>query len=541
MAGSVFKRCGCRDERGKLLGAACPRLRTRSHGSWSFKVEVAAAGGGRRRAGQGGFSTRRDAEVALTDMLDRVNKRTHVDVGRQSVGWYLEQWIAGKAALRSTTARSYREHLDLYLLPALGQVRLSELDEQDIEGMYEAMRQLGHPPSAKTGVSVQLEAMLSALASGAAPRPLSAARLQRVHATLRAALNSAVKRRLIAHNPALHVELSRGARPRAVIWTDERTRQWRAWRDAEVALEQALCDAERRRRSNLRHRGEVEPSVSEVRRREEELADHRRNFRTPAVAVWTPAQTGRFLDAIAGHRLYALYHLIAFRGLRRGEAVGLTWVHVDLDGADLTVAAQIVQLGYATEQATPKADSQGVVALDSGTVRVLREHRERQRRDAASWGPAWTDTGLVFTREDGTALHPELVSRTFERLVRDAGLPPIRLHDLRHGAATLALAGGADMKVVSHMLRHSSITITADTYTSVLPETARHAAEAAVAIVPRAAAASRPEPSSPDVPVPHRSHTVPETTLGPSSEEKKPRSGAVRRQGLEPRTRGLRE
>jgi hypothetical protein len=256
--------------------------------------------------------------------------------------------------------------------------------------------------------------------------------------------------------------------------------------------------------------------------------------------VWTPAQTGRFLDAVAGHRLYALYHLIAFRGLRRGEAVGLTWTDVDLDGGEVTVAAQIVQLGYATEHATPKADSQGVVALDSTTTQVLRAHRERQRREAESWGEAWHHTGLVFTREDGTALHPELVSRTFERLVRDADLPPIRLHDLRHGAATLALAGGADMKVVSHMLRHSSITITADTYTSVLPETARQAAEAAVAIVPRAAALSQANAPSPASPVPHRSHTDPETTLGSSSEEKKPRPQDVRRQGLEPRTRGLR-
>jgi plasmid stabilization system protein ParE len=226
MAGSVFKRCGCRDASGKLLGAACPRLKTRSHGTWSFKVELTAGAGGRRRTGQGGFSTRRDAEVALTDLLDRVNKRTHVDVGRQSVATYLEQWIAGKAALRSTTARSYREHLDLYLLPALGHIRLSDLDESDIEGMYAAMRQLGNPQATTQG-NVQLEALLRARASRDTARPLSAARLQRVHATLRAALNSAVKRRLIGRNPALHVELSRGTRPRAVIWTEDRTRQWR--------------------------------------------------------------------------------------------------------------------------------------------------------------------------------------------------------------------------------------------------------------------------------------------------------------------------
>ena len=83
-------------------------------------------------------------------------------------------------------------------------------------------------------------------------------------------------------------------------------------------------------------------------------------------------------------------------------------------------------------------------------------------------------------------MHPDYVTRHFERLVRAADLPPIRLHDLRHGAATLALASGTHLKVVSEMLGHSTITITADTYTSVLPAVARAAAEATSALVPRA-------------------------------------------------------
>ena len=100
----------------------------------------------------------------------------------------------------------------------------------------------------------------------------------------------------------------------------------------------------------------------------------------------------------------------------------------------------------------------------------------------------------MFTAEDGTALVPDHVSRLFARLLKEADLPPVRLHDLRHGAATLALAGGANLKVVSEMLGHSTIAITADTYTSVLPEVAREAAEAAVRLVPRATSTRRPRP-----------------------------------------------
>lgn len=93
--------------------------------------------------------------------------------------------------------------------------------------------------------------------------------------------------------------------------------------------------------------------------------------------------------------------------------------------------------------------------------------------------------GVCSPRPTGEWVEPNCLSDYFERLVRKAGLPPIRLHDLRHGAATIALAAGTEMKAVQDMLGHSSISLTSDTYTSVLPELARDAAEAAVRLVPR--------------------------------------------------------
>jgi integrase len=206
--------------------------------------------------------------------------------------------------------------------------------------------------------------------------------------------------------------------------------------------------------------------------------------------VWTAQQTGRFLDTATGDRLYPLYHLYALRGLRRGEGCGLHWTELDIDtdSAALTVIWQIVQHGWATELAPPKtSNSERVVALDADTVTVLREHRTRQNAERLAAGPAWVDTGLVFTQPDGTALHPADVTARFHELVTAADLPPVRLHDLRHGAATIALAAGVEMKVVQDMLGHSSITLTSDTYTSVLPELARLAAESAASLIPRAA------------------------------------------------------
>ena len=171
--------------------------------------------------------------------------------------------------------------------------------------------------------------------------------------------------------------------------------------------------------------------------------------------VWTPAQTGVFLDYAMGHRLYALFHLIAFAGLRRGEGCAMHWEDLDEKTQELAVRWQLLQLGWETELSTPKTDdSVAMVALDADTVQVLVEQHVRQRVERRAAGDPWPNTGLAFTEIDGQPLHPAQVTKLFKQLCMEAGLPPIRLHDLRHGAATLALA--ADIKVVQAMLRHMS-------------------------------------------------------------------------------------
>nr|WP_307805140.1 tyrosine-type recombinase/integrase [Streptomyces sp. VRA16 Mangrove soil] len=116
----------------------------------------------------------------------------------------------------------------------------------------------------------------------------------------------------------------------------------------------------------------------------------------------------------------------------------------------------------------------------------LDGRRKQQLAERLARGEAWADTDKVFTREDGSWLHPETVSDTFRRIVQKADLPPINLRDLRHGTAALAHADGGDLHAIKETLRHSTITLTSDTYTSLLPEIDMEIAEKAAALVPRA-------------------------------------------------------
>jgi integrase len=241
--------------------------------------------------------------------------------------------------------------------------------------------------------SRQVQAMFTAVARqhAAAGRPVTAATLTRVKATLRAALNAAVRAGYLAANPAAHVQLPPARRPRAAVWTSERIA---AWQDSGIR---------------------------------------------PPVAVWTAAQTAAFLNAVRGHRLYAAFHLIALRGLRRAEACGLRWQDVDLDGGTVVICGQLQQYdGHLTVAPHKTPRSERVIALDRTTVAALRRHRGLQQAERERASGAYHASGYVFTGLNGDPLAPERLSRIFKKLTAEAGLPPIRLHDLRHGAASLA-------------------------------------------------------------------------------------------------------
>ncbi|MGH8869084.1 MAG: site-specific integrase [Actinomycetes bacterium] len=152
----------------------------------------------------------------------------------------------------------------------------------------------------------------------------------------------------------------------------------------------------------------------------------------------------------------------------------------------LAVVQKAVELRGRLHFGPPKTrQGDRVVPLDAVTVMRLREHHKRQEAERDLWREGYLESGLVFTRENGEPLNPSWVTHTFRRLTQQAGLPVIRFHDLRHTSASLALAAGVPIKVVSHRLGHSTTAITADLYTHVVPEVARGAAEQIAGLLPR--------------------------------------------------------
>ncbi|MFJ6564362.1 tyrosine-type recombinase/integrase [Streptomyces sp. NPDC091412] len=259
-----------------------------------------------------------------------------------------------------------------------------------------------------------------------------------IKATLSSALSDALKEELIAKNYAALVTLPKVTKPRALAWTPPRVARWK-----------------------------------------------RTGEKPSPVMVWTLQQTAEFLDHIVDDRHFPAWHLILFHGLRRGELAALAWDEVDLDAEVIHIREQLVTISHEVHEDTPKADSVRDIKLNRDSVMLLRAWREKQATEREQWTsagvPAPTEASdRVFTKEDGSVYHPQFFSNRWHRLVELSGLPPIRLHDGRHEAASLALAAGVAPKAVQAMLGHASLRMTSDTYQTVLPE--MHAATASASL-----------------------------------------------------------
>ncbi|MEV6523131.1 tyrosine-type recombinase/integrase [Longispora sp. NPDC051575] len=476
--GSLYKRCGCKDRAGKRLGTRCPDLKRANgtwsahHGKWGYQIELPLLGGKRRPPLQrSGFALREDAadqlsriktllglangepEVAaqIADMLknasagiplperDEVARRVKAGVSPTSAvltGDYLNSWLISRK-IDANTKVAYGGHIRNHINPNISHVPLDKLRVTHLETMFAAIEERNAEILA---ARESPDPMVRASVRG--KKPTGPNTMIRIKATLRKALNDAIrKHRLIEFNPASHVEIEPAVAAKPRIWTAAAVKRWKAT-------------------------GE-KPSP---------------------VMVWTPEQAGEFLDYAEQHDIlfYPMYALILRRGLRRGEVTGLQDHQVDLDTAQMTISHQLTTHGYTAVYKKVKTQAgDRYLSLDIDSVADMRAYKARRARWRLVSGEAWADSEYFFVKPDGEPWHPELVSERFDKLVIACGLPPIRLHDARHCAATFMHAAGADMKTISVTLGHSTIQITADIYTSLLLEVDQTVAEASAALLAR--------------------------------------------------------
>lgn len=215
-----------------------------------------------------------------------------------------------------------------------------------------------------------------------------------------------------------------------------------------------------------------------------EAAKPPRNQR-PKITTWGAEQLGPFLASVRDDRLYAAWMVCALTGARRGEVLGLRWTDLDLDTGKARISRALILVDYVPTISEPKTErGRRTIALNPSTVAALREHQARQAVEAAIAGDAWENAeGYVFTDELGRVIHPQSFTDRFKRYAKAAKLPAIRLHELRHSHATLALEAGVAPKVVSDRLGHATTSFTMDVYADALPAVEETAAAGVAALV----------------------------------------------------------
>ncbi len=383
----------------------------------------------RRQGCKSGFRTRKDAETALNDILGTVQNGTYVHPAKITLAEFLEQqWLpAITPTIRSTTLVGYKCLVSAHLIPGLGSTPIQKLTPSAINAFYGKL--LSEPRVSRKKSKPEQEGQKpeeegKKTDDDEKPKPLTATTVRHIHTTLHRALRDAMRWGLIQRNPA------DAADPPAVRVTE----------------------------------------ANEMK-------------------TWSAKELKSFLEATKDDWLHPLWRTLASTGMRRGEALGLRWSDVDLEAASpsLMVRQALVAAGYEVAFSEPKTKrGRRTIWLDAQTVKALKMWRETQGRERKNKPETWIDTGLVFTRENGAAWHPDRISKLFEEAVAVSGLPRIRLHDLRHTHATIALGASIHPKVVSDRLGHSTVSFTLDVYSHCIPALAQDAADKIAALVANA-------------------------------------------------------
>jgi integrase len=453
---STPRRCTCRDpETGRELGRTCPKLTRRHHGTVGYSTRIPTSSG-RRELRRFGFATKGEADAAAKQVWELIGLGRDDTRTQQRIGDLIFERTRHGGDLPSV--EDVRRRL------GLGRGLDSSETFGEAWAAWLAGKRKARPSYANSLGQIGRNWLLPVLAGVALDR------VNGEHCAM-------VFERIEMFNEEIEAAREDGRRP--VLPGDVRERA----KLAGVATQHRVFAALRGFLNHAWKRRHVIPfnPVYAV-----ELEPETRD----APLVWDAAQVGRFLEHTADDRLHFLWRLALVRGFRRGELAGMA--DDDFDAAEATIAVNValLQIGGRLVWGRPKSKAgERTVDLDQGSVIAGRAHRSARRRERLAAGQAWQDSGRMFTREDGSPLSPDWVSRRFKELAAGAGLPVIKFHAARHTAASLMFDADVNVKIVQEVLGHSTSAITRDIYTHVRRKKHQDAAEKTVALLPGAGSA----------------------------------------------------
>jgi integrase len=400
-------------------------IETRGKGRHRIIIELGTGPSGERLRDRYTFhGTKREADAELVKRLHQLETGTYVEENKLTVAVYLERWLtdyAEPATARRTYLR-YREICELHLMPALGTLLLKNLRPMHIQSYYTEALKSGR--RVRRG-SVKEEGKSQVDAASEASAPVAGGN----DADEAKPVDPGLSAQTVLH----HHRVLRTALHQAVKWQ---------------VLTVNPADA-------------VSPPRPE---------------RKEVVAL-SQEETVALLAALEGTRLYAPAVIAVTTGMREGEVLGLRWRDVDLENARLQVRQTLqIAKGELFFKSPKTGSGERSIALMPLTVEVLRKHRAEQNELRLRLGSGYMDQDLVLARDDGQPWHPGSFSAEWRKTTRDLGTP-VKFHNLRHTHATLLLANGEHPKVVQERLGHSSIGITMDTYSHVMPSMQEAAAD----------------------------------------------------------------
>lgn len=413
--------------------------------------------GKRRQKWHSGYRTKRDAERARIDLLSKFDRGEYVEPSHQNLSDFLTEWLRTiEPTLRPGTFDSYSRNVHNHVIAHIGGMRLTKVDAGALNGLYATLLASGRRPSSRRGKGYSPEVVERALELRAAGTSLKdTAAALRVEFEETAHISKDTLASLLRRYAAAQTGEGKpaGLDPRTVNYVH-------------TILHRAFRDAVRWGRLARNPADAADPPRGQP--------------KSDAIKTWDADTLKTFLAKAKedGDRLYPLWVLLGTTGMRRGEAIGLRWSDVDLEAGRLHLVQTIISVRGKVMVGEPKTlRGRRPIALDPGTVQVLKAHRKAMLEERMKLGGAFTDEGLVFHRVDGRCLRPEGVSDTFKRTVIRLGLIPLTLKGLRHTWATLALERGIHPRVVQERLGHSTIAITLGIYSHVAPTLHDEAAE----------------------------------------------------------------